>query len=183
LRTDAEKTYVELFAFRQLLCSSQAAVGSAPELHQHRVDVLRALKGVLEGISTRFATATSALGRIHELGSSIVAKKTFEDLAALLAHEDGLADVDLRLRIGSDGSVRGFELTTIRERQSRWYRSPLSRFLSRVVLFFRGYKFSELEVMARLLDEVFTPFEDDVIQLLPAAHAGPRALPRVDELP
>lgn len=166
LRADAEKTYIELFAFRQMLCTSHAAGGSTPELHQHRVDLLRSLKVVLAGLSTRFVGAQSALGRVREFGAEIVARKSFEDLAALLAHEDGLADVDLRLRIGSDGSVRGFELTDIRERQSRYYRSPLSRIVSRIVLFFRGYRFSELEVMARLLDEVFTPFEDDVIQLL-----------------
>ncbi|NUP10903.1 MAG: DNA mismatch repair protein [Polyangiaceae bacterium] len=166
LRTDLERTYVELFTFRNLLCTSQQGGGSTPELHQHRIGVLRALKSALEGLGSRFASTKSELRRIHVFGTAVVRRKSFADLSALLAHEDGLADVDLSLRIGADGSVRGFELMKIREHESRYYKSPLSRFAARIVLFFRGYRFSELEVMARLLDEVFAPFEGDVLYLL-----------------
>lgn len=166
LRAEAEKTYLELFAFRQLLCTSHQAGGSAPELHEHRIGVLRALKAAVLGLASRFEHARSALSRAHEFGAEVAGRAAFANLSALLAHEEGLADVDLCLRVGADGSVRGFELTQIREHRSRYYRSPAARFWSRVVLFFRGYKFSELEVMARLLDEVFTPFEGDVLFLL-----------------
>lgn len=164
LRADLEKTYVELFTFRALLTTQTA--GSVPELHQHRIDILRALQVAVRGLADRFADASSELSRIHAFGAEIAARPAFADLAALLAHEDGLADVDLSLRIGVDGSVRGFALAKIREHKSRFYRSPLSRFFSRLVLFFRGYRFSELEVMARLLDTVFSPFEGDVISML-----------------
>lgn len=164
LRAEAEKTFVELFTFRKLL-NTQAS-GSVPELHEHRIGILRALKGAIIGLSDRFSSAASALSRLHDFGAELVARPGFADLCALLEHEDGLADVDLKLRVGSDGSVRGFSLTKIREHNSRFYRTPLQRFVARVVLFFRGYKFSELEVMARLLDEMFAPFEEDVLFLL-----------------
>lgn len=166
LRADAEKTYVELFNFRHLLCTSHQAGGSTPELHEHRIGVLRALKTAIVGLSSRFEHAKSALARVHAFGAEVAGRPAFADLAALLAHEEGLADVDLCLRVGADGSVRGFELTKIREHKSRYYRSPAARFWSRVVLFIRGFKFSELEVMARLLDQVFTPFEADVLFML-----------------
>lgn len=164
LRTDLEKSYAELFTFREYLNTQSS--GSAPEQHQHRVDVLRALKTALEGLSQRFEGATSALSRVRAFAQQIVARKEWDNLVRLLRHEDGMADVDLRLRVGSDGSVRGFSLTHVQEHKSRFYQSPLTRFWTRVVLFVRGYRFAELEIMARLLDDVFAPFEQDVVMLL-----------------
>jgi len=165
VRTDLEKTYVELRSFRDLLFTQ--ATASAPEQHQHRIEILRALRAVIAGLATRFEAATSALQRLHAFGSELHQRPGFEHLSELVSYEDGLANVDVRLRLGGDGSVRSFELSAIREsRESRFYRAPLTRFWSRVVLFFRGYRFGELEVMARLLDQVFTPFEDDVAMLV-----------------
>lgn len=164
LRTDLERTYTELFHFRQ--CLNTQASGSAPEQHQHRVEVLRALKTALEGLAGRFEGASSALTRARLFARRIVARKEWDDLVRLLQHEDGMADVDLRLRVGSDGSVRGFALTHVEEHKSRYYQSPLARFWTRLMLFVRGYRFAELEIMARLLDEVFAPFEQDVVLVL-----------------
>ncbi len=165
LRADLERTYVDLVTFRDLLVSSSAT--TAPEQHQHRVEVLGALKAVIEGLSTRFERAHSGLARLRAFGTELAARPAFADLSDLLRYEDGLAQVDVALRVGSDGSVRGFELARIQEAEgSRFHDGMWSRLWSRVVLFFRGYRFGELEVMARLLDHVFTPFEDDVVLLL-----------------
>lgn len=167
LRAELEKAYVELRELRDLL--AQSAAVTVPEQHQHRVNVMRCLKNVIVGLSTRFRECQSGLGRLRQYGQTLRERPGFAALDDLLRYEDGLSEVDVQVRVGADGSVRSFSLQAIREAtESRFHQGPVTRFWSRIVLFFRGYRFSEFEVLARLLDSVFAPFEDDIVLLLQA---------------
>lgn len=165
VRADLERTYVEMRRFRELLTTPVA--GSFAEQHQHRVATLRSLRELVVAMASRFEAASSGIRRVRELGAAIAASEAFAKLVSLLDYEDGLATVDLRVRIGVDGGVRGFEITQAREsRESVFYRTPLGRFWTRIKLWAKGYHFGELEIMARLLDEVMTPFEPAVVLMI-----------------
>lgn len=165
LRTDLERTYVELRALRDLLTTP--AHGSYLEQHQHRVASLRALREVVVGLASRFEAARSGLCRLREYGALLREMEAFRELSSLLDYEDGLATVDLRLRVGSDGSVRGFTMIEAREaNDSPLYRTPFGRFFTRLFLWLRGYRFGEAELLSRALDQVFSPYEHRIVELL-----------------
>lgn len=167
-RTELERTYLELRELRELLMTP--AHGSFVEQHQHRVASLRALRQIVVGLGSRFEHATSGLSRLRAYGRALEAMPAFRELTSLLDYEDGLATVDLRLRVGSDGTVRGFSMIQAREaRESPFYQTPLGRFFTRIVLWARGYRFGDLELLSRALDKAFTPYEHRVVELLQLA--------------
>ncbi len=165
LRADLERSYVEIRAFRELLTTP--AHGSFLEQHQHRVATLRALFALVVGLAERFEEARSGLLRMRDYALSLMDDRAFGELRSLLDYEDGLATVDMRLRVGSDGSVRGFSMMETRERrESPFYRGPVGRFVTRVALWLRGYRFGEAELLSRALDQVFSPYEQRVVEIL-----------------
>jgi DNA mismatch repair protein MutS2 len=87
-----------------------------------------------------------------------------------LRYEEHLATVSLKVRVGADGRIQAFEIQSVQENQANpFVTSPLRRWLARIELFLRGYKFGEGEIMARLIDAVFEGLEDDLarfVQLL-----------------
>jgi len=164
-RTELERTYVELRALRDLLTTP--VHGSYIEQHQHRVATLRALRDVIVGLASRFDASTTGLARLRAFGETLAEMPAYRELSGLLDYEDGLAIVDLRLRVGSDGSVRGFTMVEAREaRESPFYRTPFGRFFTRFVMWLRGYRFGEIELLARAVDQVFSPYEQRVVELL-----------------
>jgi len=89
-------------------------------------------------------------------------------MADLLDYDEHLATLDLTIRVGADGRVRGFDVRSVRERsENPFVLSPFRRWLSMIELFFRGFRFGDGEVMARLLDAVFEGIEAEVAKLVP----------------
>jgi DNA mismatch repair protein MutS2 len=89
-------------------------------------------------------------------------------MADLLDYDEHLATLGLSIRVGADGRVRGFDVLNVRERSDNpFVLSPVRRWLAKIEVFFRGYRFGDGEVMARLLDAVFEGLEDHVLRLLP----------------
>jgi DNA mismatch repair protein MutS2 len=165
LVADLEETYRDVRALRDRMTTP--AHGSFLEQHQHRVETLRALRAVIAGLASRFEGAASGLSRMRVFGQSLEREDAFGELTSLLDYEDGLATVDVRLRVGSDGSIRGFSMIEAREqRESPFYKSPVGRFVTRVFLWFRGYRFGEAELLSRALDQVFTPFEHRIVEMM-----------------
>jgi DNA mismatch repair protein MutS2 len=69
--------------------------------------------------------------------------------------------VDVRVRVGADGRVRGLALGQMKENErSRFARSPMGRWLARLVLLFRGYKFDAEELVARAIEQVFEGLQE-----------------------
>ncbi|MCC6556996.1 MAG: hypothetical protein IT372_28935 [Polyangiaceae bacterium] len=89
-------------------------------------------------------------------------------MADLLDYDEHLASLRLAIRVGADGRVRGFDVMSVRERdENPFVLSPVRRWLAKIEVFLRGYRFGDGEVMARLLDAVFEGLEDHVLRLIP----------------
>jgi DNA mismatch repair protein MutS2 len=161
LRADLERVYAELTRLRALLCT-----GRQPSRWLRRLEILRAVHGVFQLLSESFAGATSGLARLRESGAAVVASKGYERLAAVLDHEAHMGTVDLRVRVGSDGELRTFQIVAVRENtENPFHASPIGRWLSRIALFLRGYRMNGGEVLERLFDDVFSALEENVALL------------------
>jgi DNA mismatch repair protein MutS2 len=160
-REELERVYLTIVKMRALLCAPRQ-----PAPRVRRVEILRTAREAFELLAKSFAGAASALGRLREFGAAVVAGPAYERLVAYLDHDENLASLDLRVRVGADGEVRAMQLVGVREeRDNPFYVSPVRRFLARVALFFRGFRTTAGEVAERLLSDVFAGIEDAAVLL------------------
>lgn len=169
LRTDLERLNA---ATRRLRDALEMATSTEPNLVRRKIGVLVALQEVVNAMADGFASSRSALARLRDKGTAIRARSEWTRLTELVDLEGNLATVDLRVRLGSDGTVRGFGVLAIREnRDNDLLPGPFLRLVQRIVSFLRGHRYGESEVVVRLLEEVFAPFVDDVVDLLSSIGA------------
>lgn len=169
LREELGAAYV---ALRRLRSALEMSTESEPNLVRRKVGVLVALRHAVETIASSFEGAESALVRLRDAAGRIRATDAWTRLVELVDAEGNLAQVDLRLQLGSDGTVRGFDVLAIRERSAtHLFPGPVWRFIQRIVSFFRGYRYGESEVVVRLLDTVFSPLADGAVSLLATTGA------------
>ncbi len=164
LRQDLTRLYV---ALRHLRSALETAPAEEPNLVRRKIGVLVALQASVNALADGFEGATSALSRLREHGQRLRAKDGWARLTQLVDLEGNVATVDVRLRVGSDGALRGFGVLAVRENvDNDLLPGPFMRLLQRIVSFLRGYRYGETEVVVRLLEEVFAPFAADVVGLL-----------------
>jgi DNA mismatch repair protein MutS2 len=142
------------YLFESFQSSERARHGAAV---LRRLDLLRALHTTLERIEQAFGACSSGpLSRIGEFLREVQATDGFAHLESLLDYESNLATVDLRVRLGHDGEIRGFSIQRVDENQKNpWYASPLQRFFARLSLRLRGYRVRSSELLGRLVEGVF----------------------------
>jgi DNA mismatch repair protein MutS2 len=161
LRADLERAYVELVQLRAQLAAARYLTP-----HLRRLEILRGLHSVFARLAGSFEGATSALARVRDFGRAVVESEGYRRLDALLDHEAHLGTVDLRVRVGSDGELRTFQVVAIRvNRANPFYSSAFGRFFTRLLLFFRSYRMSGGEVAERLFDDVFSALEESTATL------------------
>lgn len=164
LRADLERLYV---AVRKLRDALELATAAEPNLVRRKIGVLVALQHCVDALADGFEGATSVLSRLRDKGRAVRARPEWDRLVQLVDFEGNVASVDVRLRLGSDGTIRGFGVLAIRERGGGdLLPGPIGRFFQRLVSFLRGYRYGESEVVVRLLEEVFAPLADDVVEVL-----------------
>ena len=138
--------------------------------NRRQLDILALTKDVIDLMATDFANATSGLSRLAAFGKRIQASEPYRSLSDLLRYDDKLATLDLKVRVGADGQIRGFQVLSIQENaENPFVMSPVRRWLAKIELFVHGYSFGDGEIMARLIDAVWEGVEDDVtrfVQLL-----------------
>jgi DNA mismatch repair protein MutS2 len=172
LRADLERLYL---AIRRLRDALEIATEAEPNFVRRKITVLVALQHCVNAMADGFEASTSLLSRVRDKGQEIRARDAWERLSQLVDLEGNIATVDVRLRLGSDGTVRGFGVLAIREnRGNDLLPGPFRRFLQRLTSWLRGYRYGESEVVVRLLDEVFAPVTADVVEIL--AITGPLEL-------
>lgn len=160
-RADLEAAYAAIVQMRALI-----AAGRYLSPYLRRLEILRALHGIFALLARSFDGATSALSRVRDFGREVLESDGYKRLDALLDHEAHLGTVDLRVRVGSDGELRTFQVVSVRENKANpFYSSAIGRFFSRLFLFFRGYRMSGGEVAGRLFDDVFTALEPSTMAL------------------
>lgn len=164
LRADLERLYLAVIRLRDALAMSTAA---EPNLVRRKIAVLVALQQCVDAMAGGFEGTESALARLRAAGAAIRAREEWTRLAQLIDLEGNIATVDVRMRLGSDGTIRGFGVLAIRENPDNdLLPGPVRRFFQRIVSWLRGYRYGESEVVVRLLEEVFAPLADDVVGIL-----------------
>jgi len=165
LRDDFERIYLRLVTMRTLFCSEAGARRSGGT--QRRLEILRSVEEIITDLASSFDGATSALSRLSAFGLAAEQNTAFERLSAVLDHERHLGTVDLRIQVGSDGSLRTFEIISIRENKTNpYHHSALGRFFARLRLLFLGYRVTPGEVAEQLLDDVFSSIERFIAALV-----------------
>ncbi|MEO6573852.1 MAG: DNA mismatch repair protein, partial [Polyangiaceae bacterium] len=154
--------YVILTRFRALL---EGATGLGKwDMNRRQLDLLLLTKEIIDKMVEGFGSARSGLARLVQFGRRVQASEPYRSLADLLRYDEKLATLDLKVRIGADGRIRGFEITAIKESDDNpFVSSPWRRWMAKLELFGRGFRFGDGEVMARLIDAVFDGLQDELV--------------------
>jgi DNA mismatch repair protein MutS2 len=165
LRRELEQLYLSLARFRGLLENASGARNW--DANRRQLDLLSLIKDIVDRMSAGFASARSGLSRLAAFGAAVQANEPYRSLSDLLSYDARLASVSLQVAVGADGQIRGFEIVGVKETRENAFVNPRwRRFLSKVELFVRGYRFSDAEVMARLIDAVFSGFESEIVSFV-----------------
>ena len=165
LRAQAEKLYTSLCRLRTLI---EGATGAGKwDTNRRQLDILVLVKDIMDTLAEGFLGARSGLSVLAAFGRRVQEGEPYRSLADLLRFDEQLATLNLKVRVGADGRIRGFEVLNIQEEDKNpFVASPLRRFLGKVELWLRGFKFSDGEVMARLIDAVFDGIHDELVPLV-----------------
>lgn len=129
---------------------------SRQDLTRHRLEVLGAVRAVLEHLGQGFVEAKSGLARLSQFGRLALGSDIYRRLRDLLDHDQRRANVLVQLRLGGDGKVRGVEVQSLVELPNDSFRfSALRRWGMRLSLWARGYGFSEEALIDQWIDGVF----------------------------
>ena len=146
--------------FRQLfqLLSAFKAPGSAGgvDYTSFRLEILLHAKRVIDAMVADFAAARSGLRRLHEAGLEIQASAEYRLLASLLDYEGRLADLTVQIRVAADGRIRNLHVEKVEENSANpFHRAPLSRWLARLRLRWRGFPLDRREMVNRVIVQVY----------------------------
>lgn len=170
LRRAAEELLTSITDLLTLLRASRDDARLEPV--RFRVDVLRALREIVDLLGDRFTTARSGLQRLAAVGDEIRRSRAFQRLVAFLDHHSSMATLSLQAVIGADGKLRHLEIAgTTERRRNPFYRRPLRRWFDRLRIFYRRYDLGPQEIVERLVSGVYrqvSPALARVVQL--AAH-------------
>lgn len=165
LRANLTGLYASLCSVRDLLESARA--GRTLDPNQRQLDLLAALKDCFDRLAGDFSAARSGLSRLTSFGEQVKASEAYRALADLLRYDGRLGRVTLQVGVGADGRIRGFDVVSLAEQTDNpFYNPPWRRWLAQLELFLRGYRFGQGEVMARLLDAVFSGLEHELVCLV-----------------
>jgi DNA mismatch repair protein MutS2 len=167
MREATETFYVRVRELRDRLAASGGVRDRAAE-RLRRLDVLVALRDAVRATEA-LEGATSSLREVAALGAQVRSAPAFRRLEELLDWESGAATVELAVRVGADGSIRGITALARRDRPSPSGESALGRLLRRLLRALRGERWDDEEVIARLVDEAFAPLADVALALLRVA--------------
>lgn len=165
LLTELERLYAALCRFRGLL---EGATGAGKwDANRRQLDLLVLVKEIVDAMATGFGKARSGLSRLASFGARVQASEAYRSLSDLLRYDEHLATLSLKVRVGADGRIRGFQVLSIQENDDNpFVTSAPRRWLSKVELYLRGFKFGDGEVMARLIDAVFDGIEAELPHLV-----------------
>jgi len=165
LRKRLEELYWALARVRGLFENTSGARNWDPARRQ--LDLLLAVKEVFDLLAVGFASSRTGLAALSVWGGQILTSEPYRSLSDLLRYDERLATLSLKVGVGADGRIRGFEVVSIAEDgENPFVNPPWRRWLAKAELFLRGYRFSDGEVMTRLVDAVFMGFESELVALV-----------------
>ena len=165
LRAELERLYTMLCRFRSLL---EGATGTAKwDANRRQLDILLLAKETFDCMAEGFLASRSGLTRLAAFGRRVQEGEPYRSLADLLRYDERLATLNLKVSVGADGRIRGFDILSVQEDEKNpFVVSPWRRWFGKLELFARGFKFSDGEVMARLIDAVFDGLQDELVPLV-----------------
>ncbi len=168
--------YEDLCRLRALL---EGATGAGKwDANRRQLDILGLLKRVFDRMAEEHAATDtsdtsdtsdtrSGLARLSAYARRVQASEPYRSLADLLRYDESMATLSLKVGVGADGHIRGFEVLAIEEdRKNPFVTSAWRRWATKIELFVRGYRFGDGEVMARLIDAVFDGVREDLLPLV-----------------
>jgi DNA mismatch repair protein MutS2 len=168
IRARTHRLHRQLFDLLTLFKAPGSALGI--DQATFRLDLLRHAKAVIDAMADDFAGARSGLSRLHEAGVGIRDSREHRLLCSLLDHEERLAELSVRVRLGADGRIRRLTLGEIAEnRDNPFHRAPARRWYDRLRLLWRGFDLDRREVVNRLIIAVYlevAPALRTLLQLL-----------------
>jgi DNA mismatch repair protein MutS2 len=165
LRGELERLYVSLCRFRALL-EGASGVGKW-DAHRRQLDILSVVKDIIDRMGKGFASARSGLSVLSTFACRVEAGEPYKSLSDLLRYDERLATLNLKVSVGADGRIRGFQILSIEEdAENPFQSSPIRRWLGKFELFVRGFRFGDGEVMARLIDAVFDGIEEELVPMV-----------------
>jgi DNA mismatch repair protein MutS2 len=162
LRRELEQLYVSLCRYRSLL---EGVTGAGKwDRSRRQLDILQVAKEIFDRCADGFSSARSGLSRLAAFGRRVRGAEPYRSLADLLRYDERLATLSLKIGVGADGRIRGFEVLSVQEdTDNPFVNPPWRRWLAKFELFVRGFAFSDGEVMARLVDAVFEGIADELV--------------------
>ena len=149
-----EQTYAELHQLRTEL-QALDNVGYY-DSRVRRLFTLSLLRDLFVALKDRFAESNSGLARISNFARHVTQTPAFSALDDLLQYEDGMSEVQFKMRVGSDGTLRRFDVLQIQEnKDNRYYQNPVRRLFSKFALWWRGYRIGESGLLDAWLEDVF----------------------------
>jgi len=114
-----------------------------------------------------FAGASSGLVRLHEVGEDIRRSRAFQQLEALLDHDESMAHLGLEAVLGADGRLRHLEITSLRERRGNpFFRRPIRRWWDRVRISYHRYRLGADDLADALVMGVYHQMSPAVARVL-----------------
>jgi DNA mismatch repair protein MutS2 len=152
LRSALEQLYLDLCKLRGLLENPGGI--RVWDANRRRLDILQVFRRLLDHLAAGFGSARSGLSRLGEFGRQVQQGEPYGALSDLL-------------RCGVDGSVNGFQVLAVHESRDSAFVSPVwRRWAAKLELFVRGYRFSDGEILARLVDAVMSGLEDELVAMV-----------------
>lgn len=162
-----ESLYREL---AELLDEIKASYGAKHDRIGHRLGVLQHTRAVIDRMASDFVGLRSGLSRIGDVAREMKGSPEYAILADLLDWEDNFARVQLDLRISASGRIRNLEVRRLTENAgSRFYHTPLRRWVELVRLRWRGIDVRREELINCLIVDVYEqtlPSIEVLVQLL-----------------
>lgn len=160
-----ELIYTLLSRLRTQLESTSTLDQRAPVRRQ--LDILETFHELSLTLAANFSTSSSGLRKLHDYGRSITESEPFLALSELLRFDASAATLTFKVALGGDGRVRRLDLLALKENtENAFVLSPWRRWGARFELAFRGFRFGEEEVVARLLDAAFEGIREHLVPLI-----------------
>lgn len=166
LRAELELVHKEVWELLRVLSPTEVF----EEIRARQLAILRAVHRTVVALDAGFGTSRSVLARLGALGAEIRASEGWKTLEGLLEIEGNLAGLDVQLRVGIDGKIRALALARISENVSNThYQSPMKRFWRKLRQWFRGYRFTDDEVLEAVIDAAFEEIKAAVARVVSLA--------------
>lgn len=163
-RQALESAYARTSRIFSLL--EDSGLGHRLELNRRRIEVLRAVRELIDGLATSFQSSRTGLSRMQHFGARMLSSEGYARLCNVVEIEQKMTAIDARIQLGYEGEIRHFEIVGISEQTlNPFYATRIGRLVRRLMLLIRGYRFSDTEVLSQFVDDVFFGVSEALAQL------------------